>query len=50
MVSADSGALSVYAACQPERFNDVVTVTADVLEDIAREGITADEFRTVPAS
>ena len=28
---ADTGALSVYAACLPERFGDVVDVTTDVL-------------------
>lgn len=37
---ADSGALSVYAACLPERFADVMRVTADVLESVARDGIT----------
>lgn len=31
---ADSGALSVYAACLPERFADVMRVTADVLESV----------------
>ena len=31
-IFADSGALSVYAACQPERFADVMQVTSDVLE------------------
>lgn len=40
---ADSGALSVYAACLPERFADVMRVTADVLESVARDGITEAE-------
>ncbi len=31
-IFADSGALSVYAACLPERFADVMQVTSDVLE------------------
>ena len=40
---ADSGALSIYAACLPERFEDVVRVSTDVLAAVAAEGITADE-------
>lgn len=42
---ADSGALSVYAACLPERFDEVVRVTTDVLADVARDGITEAECR-----
>nr|WP_238390594.1 MULTISPECIES: pitrilysin family protein [unclassified Mycolicibacterium] len=42
---SDSGALSVYAGCLPERFDEVVRVTTDVLEGVARDGITADECR-----
>ena len=37
---SDSGALSIYAACQPERFDEVVRVTTEVLEKVARDGIT----------
>ena len=37
---SDSGALSVYAACLPERFAEVARVTTDVLETVARDGIT----------
>ncbi|OMC06262.1 MULTISPECIES: M16 family metallopeptidase [Mycolicibacterium] len=47
---ADSGALSVYAGCQPERFDEVVRVTTDVLEEVARDGITADECRIAKGS
>lgn len=47
---ADSGALSVYAGCQPERFDEVVRVTTDVLEGVARDGITADECRIAKGS
>ncbi len=47
---ADTGALSVYAACLPERFGDVVDVTTDVLQTVARDGITADECRIAKGS
>ncbi|MBV9513649.1 MAG: insulinase family protein [Mycobacteriaceae bacterium] len=47
---ADTGALSVYAACLPERFADVVDVTTKVLETVARDGITADECRIAKGS
>ena len=47
---ADSGALSVYAACLPERFDEVVRVSTDVLETVAREGITEDECRIAKGS
>jgi predicted Zn-dependent peptidase len=47
---AETGALSVYAACLPERFGDVVDVTTDVLATVARDGITADEFRIAKGS
>jgi predicted Zn-dependent peptidase len=46
----ECGALSVYAASLPERFADVVSVTADVLETVARDGITADECRIAKGS
>lgn len=42
---ADAGALSVYAACLPERFDEVVKVTTDVLDAVARDGITEAECR-----
>jgi predicted Zn-dependent peptidase len=47
---ADSGALSVYAACQPERFDEVVRVASEVLETVAREGITESECRIAKGS
>lgn len=42
---ADSGALSIYAGCQPERFDEVARLTAQVLESVAQEGITDAECR-----
>lgn len=42
---SDSGALSVYAACLPERFDEVARVTTAVLADVARDGITEAECR-----
>jgi predicted Zn-dependent peptidase len=47
---ADTGALSVYAACLSERFGEVVRVTTDVLESVAREGITEAECRIAKGS
>ncbi|BBY77972.1 peptidase M16 [Mycolicibacterium parafortuitum] len=47
---ADSGALSIYAGCLPERFDEVVRVTTDVLDAVARDGITADECRIAKGS
>jgi len=47
---SDSGALSIYAACQPERFDEVVRVTTDVLEEVARDGITEAECRIAKGS
>jgi predicted Zn-dependent peptidase len=47
---ADGGALSIYAACLPERFPEVVRVTSDVLEDVARDGITETEYRIAKGS
>jgi predicted Zn-dependent peptidase len=49
-VFADSGALSVYAACLPERFAEVVRVTTEVLESVARHGITEAECRIAKGS
>ncbi|WP_024445986.1 M16 family metallopeptidase [Mycolicibacterium iranicum] len=47
---ADSGALSIYAGCLPERFDEVVRVTTDVLAEVARDGITAEECRIAKGS
>ncbi|MCV7408933.1 M16 family metallopeptidase [Mycobacterium florentinum] len=47
---SDSGALSVYAACLPERFADVMRVTSEVLESVARDGITEAECRIAKGS
>jgi predicted Zn-dependent peptidase len=47
---SDSGALSIYAACQPERFDEVVRVTTQVLETVARDGITEAECRIAKGS
>lgn len=47
---ADSGAFSVYAGCLPERFDEVVRLAAEVLETVAREGITEDECRIAKGS
>jgi predicted Zn-dependent peptidase len=47
---ADSGALSIYAACLPERFEEVTRVTADVLGAVARDGITETEYRIAKGS
>ena len=47
---SDSGALSVYAACLPERFGEVAAVTADVLATVARDGITEQECRIAKGS
>jgi len=47
---SDTGALSVYAACLPERFAEVARVSADVLEEVARDGITEAECRIAKGS
>lgn len=47
---SDSGALSIYAACLPERFDEVTRVTVDVLEAVARDGITETEYRIAKGS
>jgi predicted Zn-dependent peptidase len=47
---SDSGALSVYAACLPERFAEVMRVTSQVLESVARDGITDAECRIAKGS
>jgi predicted Zn-dependent peptidase len=47
---ADTGALSVYAACLPGRFADVGRVITEVLESVARDGITETECRIAKGS
>lgn len=47
---SDTGALSVYAGCLPERFDEVVRVTADVLDAVASDGITENECRIAKGS
>ena len=47
---SDSGALSIYAACLPERFEEVTRVTVDVLEAVACDGITETEYRIAKGS
>ncbi len=47
---SDSGAFSVYAGCLPERFDEVVKLTAEVFETVARDGITAEECRIAKGS
>jgi len=47
---SDSGAFSVYAGCLPERFDEVVRLAVEVLETVAREGITDDECRIAKGS
>jgi predicted Zn-dependent peptidase len=47
---SDAGALSVYAACLPERFDEVVRLATDVLADVARDGITEAECRIAKGS
>ena len=49
-IFADSGALSVFAACLPERFDDVMAVTGEVLDAVARDGITEAECRIAKGS
>jgi predicted Zn-dependent peptidase len=40
---ADTGHLSVYAGCQPDRLGSVAGVVHTVLEEVAKEGFTDDE-------
>lgn len=47
---SDAGALSVYAACLPERFDEVTQVASDVLAEVARDGITEAECRIAKGS
>lgn len=47
---ADAGSLSVYAACLPERFSEVMAVTNSVLAAVARDGITEAECRIAKGS
>ncbi len=47
---SDTGALSVYAGCQPERFDEVVRLATGVLDAVALDGITESEFRIAKGS
>ncbi|MDP9168050.1 MAG: insulinase family protein, partial [Actinomycetota bacterium] len=47
---SDAGALSVYAACLPERFDEVAKVSSNVLAEVARDGITSAEWRIAKGS
>ena len=47
---SDCGALSVYAACLPERFDEVVRVTDRRAREVARDGITEAECRIAKGS
>jgi predicted Zn-dependent peptidase len=49
-IFADSGSLSVYAACLPDRFAEVMKVTTAVLESVARDGISENECRIAKGS
>jgi predicted Zn-dependent peptidase len=40
---ADTGHLSVYAGCQPDRLGSVASVVHEVLGDVARDGLADDE-------
>ncbi|MGH3953412.1 MULTISPECIES: pitrilysin family protein [Mycobacteriaceae] len=41
---SDTGALSVYAGCSPERFDEVAKVTSQVLASVVEDGFTAVEI------
>ncbi len=41
---AETGALSVYAGCSPERLAEVVDLATTILTDVAENGLTAAEF------
>jgi predicted Zn-dependent peptidase len=41
---ADTGSLSIYAGCQPDRLGDVAGVISSVLEEVAAGGITDAEL------
>jgi predicted Zn-dependent peptidase len=47
---SDTGCLSVYAGCQPQRLGEVATVVRDVLADVARDGLTAAELARAKGS
>ncbi len=47
---SDTGAFSIYAACLPERFDEVVRVTTEVLEKVGRDGLTESECRIAKGS
>ena len=41
---ADTGVVGVYAGCQPKRLDSVREVVADVVGEVAKNGITQDEL------
>ena len=41
---ADAGVVGVYAGCQPKRLDAVREVTAEVLSEVAKNGITQEEL------
>jgi predicted Zn-dependent peptidase len=47
---SDTGALSVYAACLPERFHEVTRLMVEVLAGVASDGITEEECRIAKGS
>lgn len=49
-IFAEAGALSVYTACLPERFAEVVRVIKAVFDSVARDGITEAECRVAKGS
>jgi predicted Zn-dependent peptidase len=40
---SDTGHLSIYTGCQPDRLGDAARVVREVLVDIARDGVSAEE-------
>jgi len=42
---ADTGVFSVYSGCQPENLGEVVSVIAQVLDEVAAGGLSSDEVR-----
>ncbi|MHA6800773.1 M16 family metallopeptidase [Bounagaea algeriensis] len=42
---SDTGMFSVYAGCAPERLGEVCALVREVLDTVAREGLSAEEVR-----
>ena len=42
---ADTGSLSIYAGCSPQRLGEVAAVVGDVLTSISRDGLSEAELR-----